>query len=79
MIPRHDEPLFLTPAQAAGRIGGGMKESTLRRKAQAKTWPSHKLGARLVFTEGDLEQIVALTAVQPVNPFQTTRQKRRAS
>lgn len=72
-------PIFLTPAEAAERLGSDMKESTLRRKAQAKEYPHHKVGRLLRFTEGDLERIEQLTAVEPANPFQTTRTKRRAS
>lgn len=72
-------PIFLTPAQAAERLGGGMKESTLRRKAQAKVYPHHKVGRLLRFTEADLERIARMTAVEPTNPYQTTKAQRAAS
>lgn len=70
---------YLTPAQAAERLGAGTKESTLRKRAQQGIYPCHKEGRRLVFTEEDLDQIVALTARPVGNPFQTTRRKRRTT
>lgn len=70
-------PIFLTPTEAAARLG--MAESTLRRRAQERTYPHHKVGRHLRFTDGDLERIAGLTAVEPANPFQTTRPKKRAS
>lgn len=69
--------VYLTPAQAAERLG--LAESTVRKQAQARVFPHHKVGRLLRFTERDLERIEALTAVEPVSPFQTTRPKRRAS
>lgn len=70
-------PVYLTPAEAADRLG--LTESTVRKQAQAKSFPHHKVGRLLRFTETDLERIESLTAVEPANPFQTTRPKRRAS
>lgn len=70
-------PIFLTPVEAAERLG--MKESTLRAKARLHEYPHHKVGRHMRFTAQDLERIETLTAVEPANPFQTTRAKKRAS
>jgi excisionase family DNA binding protein len=63
--------LFIDPPAAADRLG--MKESRLRKLAQAGKIPHHRDGRFLRFTEDDLAAYVESTRVGPKNPYQTSR------
>jgi len=66
-----------TPAEAAQYIGPHMKESRLRRLAQRGEIGSVKDGRFLAFTQAQCDEYIERVSRPPVNPFQTTRPKRR--
>lgn len=68
------EPILLTPAEAADRLG--MKESRVRQLAQAGRLPHRRDGRFLRFTEHDLAVYVESIRVGSTNPYLTTKAAR---
>lgn len=56
--------------EAAAR--SGINKHTLGAGVRKKAWPHHRVGARVMFTQADIDAIVAMTAVKP-SPTQSIR------
>lgn len=66
---------YLTPAEAAEYLR--MKEDRLRRLAQQGLIARIKDGAFVKFRQADLDEYMAAQLLPRVNPFETSRPKRR--
>lgn len=71
-----DLKLF-TPAEVHGLTR--INETTLRRKAGERTWPSRKISGQLLFSADDIRWIIAAHARKPAEPRVHTRKRRTAA
>lgn len=67
-----------TPADVATRLG--KSANYWLRKARRKEVPHRRIGQSVMFTEADVEQILAASYVEPVDPLRsvTARSRRRS-
>jgi excisionase family DNA binding protein len=61
------DPMLIGFPEAAARLG--VAESWLRRAVTAREVPHRRLGKRVMFTQADLDQIVAEAEVLAVAPM----------
>jgi len=53
----------------------GLSKSTIMALRLSERWPFHKVGGSIMFSRGDIDQILERTAQQP-EPKRTTRTRR---
>jgi hypothetical protein len=57
------EPALIGITEAAAK--SGINKYTLGEGVRKKQWPHHRVGTRVMFTQTDIDAIVAMTAVKP--------------
>jgi hypothetical protein len=57
------DPAMVDINEASAR--SGINKHTLGAGVRNKQWPHHRVGARVMFTQADIDAIVAMTAVKP--------------
>ena len=70
-------PRLLFKPEELGQMFGGLSRSTIMSLRLSEKWPHHKLGGSIMFSQADIDEIMARGSKTP-EPPRKTRTRRTA-